>query len=311
MNWESIHLVVLALKIGLIYEGGRPDWPMKDLQREARRLHIALQLIRLSDLFTHFSSEKVEVLQRNRRLDLSDAFIVRGLGWPTNLDRMQHRINLLCLLEEMGKPVMNPPGSITFARDKERSLSILASKGFRVPDTFVSENLSTATRVSRILHRHVIKPLQGSRGLGVVSVESEDLAFHLLRTISQADGVFYQQRLIPNLKMSLRIFTIGREAIGCMCLKAGKGSWKTNVAQNGVPSALKEFEDEAKTAIDAANTLGCWYAGVDLLVGEDGEEFIAEVNSSPSWRVFSCVTGTKPAKRILEFLTEKVRERTA
>ncbi len=299
--------MVLALKIGLIYEGGRPDWPMKDLQREAHRLHIDLQLIRLSELYTHFSSEKVEVLQRNNRLDLFDAFIVRGLGWPTNLDRMQHRINLLCSLEEMGKPVMNPPGSITSARDKERSLSILASRGFKVPETFVSEHMSTATRVSRIFPQQVIKPLQGSRGLGVVSVESEDLAFHVLRTISQANGVFYQQRRVSNLKMSLRIFTIGGEAIGCMCLKAGKGSWKTNVAQNGVPSALEESEDEAKTAISAANTLGCWYAGVDLLVDEDGEEFIAEVNSSPSWRVFSRVTGTKPAKRMLEFLQEKAR----
>lgn len=301
--------MVLALKIGLIYEGGRPDWPMKDLQRAARRLDFDLQLIRVSELFTHFSSEKVEVLQRDNPLELLDAFIVRGLGWPTNLDRMQHRINLLCLLEEMGKPVMNPPGSITLARDKERSLSILASKGFNVPETFVSESMSTATNVSKIIHQQVIKPLQGSRGLGVVAVESEDLAFHVLRAIAQANGVFYQQRLISNLKMGLRIFTIGEEAIGCMCLKPGKGSWKTNVAQKGVPSALEEFEGEAKTAIQAAKALGCWYSGVDVLVGDDGEKLIAEVNSSPSWKVFSRVTSTNPARRILEFLAAKVEER--
>ncbi len=284
---------------------------MKDLQREARRLQFDLQPIKLSELFTHFWSEKVEVLQRNNELDLLDAFIVRGLGWPTNMDRMQHRINLLYSLEQVGKPVMNPPGSITLARDKERSLSILASKGFSVPETFVSEHMHTASNVSKILHRQVIKPLQGSRGLGVVSVENEDLAFHVLRAISQSNGVFYQQRLISNLEMSLRIFTVGREAIGCMCLKPGQNSWKTNVAQKGVPSAMEEFDAEAKTAIDAAKTLGCWYAGVDLLVSEDGEEFIAEVNSSPSWRVFSRVTSTNPAKRILEFLAEKVEERTS
>ena len=281
---------------------------MKDLQREGRRLHLNIQQLKLSELYTHFRTERVEVLARGNRLDVFDAFIVRGLGWPTNLDRMQHRINLLCLLEEMGKPVMNPPRSITFARDKERSLTILSSKGFSVPETFVSEHLNTASNVSKMLHQQVIKPLQGSRGLGVVLAENEDLAFHALRAISQTNGVFYQQRLISNLKMSLRVFTVGREAIGCMSLKPGKGSWKTNVAQRGVPSALQEFEGEAKTAIEAAETLGCWYAGVDLLVRDDGEEFIAEVNSSPSWRVFATVTATNPARRILEFLAEKVRE---
>lgn len=293
------------LRIGLIHEGSRPDWPIRDLQKHAAKLRINLQLIRLSDLFTHIGSEKVEVLHRNHSIDAFDAFIVRGLGWPTNLDRMQHRMNLLSSLEDMGKPVMNPPQGIIAARDKERSLSTLRANGFMVPETFVSEDLTTAMRISRTLHRQVIKPLQGSRGLGVVEVDSEDLAFHALRTISQTNGVFYQQSRI-NLKMSLRIFTIGNEPLGCICLKPSYGSWKTNVAQKGVPSALKDFESEGKIAVEAAEALGCWYAGVDLLVDENGEKFIAEVNASPSWRIFSRVTQTEPAERLFNFLNEKL-----
>lgn len=296
----------MYLKIGLIHESSRPDWPIRDLQRHASKLRINLQLIKLNQLFTHIGSEQVEVLSRSAPISLCDAFLVRGLGWPTNLDRMQHRMNLLSSLEETGKPVMNPTEGIVMARDKERSLSVLKSRGFKVPETFVSEDLPTATWVSSILHRQVIKPLQGSRGMGVVEAENEDLAFHILRTVSQTNGVFYQQRRI-NLKMSLRIFTLGSECLGCMRLKPSYKSWKTNVAQRGIPTEMKEFELEAKVAIDAARALGCWYAGVDLLVDENGEEFIAEINASPSWRVFSQVTRTEPAKRILEFLREKVQ----
>ncbi len=306
MNLAVRRLAVMYLRIGLIHEGSRPDWPIRDLQRHAAKLRVNLQLIRLSELFSHIGPEEVEVLYKNDHINMFDAFIVRGLGWPTNLDRMQHRMNLLSSLEEMGKPVMNPPQGIIMARDKERSLSTLKSRGFSVPETFVSEDLPTAMRVSRILPRQVIKPLQGSRGLGVVDVDNEDLAFHVLRTVSQTNGVFYQQRRI-NLKMGLRLFIVGAECLGCMRLKPRHDSWKTNVAQRGVPTALKEFESEANTAVEAAKTLGCWYAGVDLLVDENGEEFIAEVNASPSWRVFSQVTHTEPAKRLLNFLKGKLR----
>ncbi len=298
--------MIVPLKIGLVHEGGRPDWPIRDLQRQASEMGIGLQLISISELSSHIGPEEVEVLHKSDQIAKFDAFIVRGLGWPTNLDRMQHRVNLLISLEEMGKPVMNPPQGIIMARDKERSLATLKSMGLKVPETYVSEDLGTAMKVSRNLQRQVIKPLQGSRGLGVFEVDNEDLAFHALRTISQTNGVFYQQRRV-NLKMSLRIFTVGTEAIGCMCLKPSHNSWKTNVAQKGVPTALKEFETEAKTAVDATKALGCWYAGVDLLVDESGEEFITEVNASPSWRIFSKVTQTEPALRLLNFLNEKIR----
>jgi ribosomal protein S6--L-glutamate ligase len=294
----------VCLRIGLIHEGSRPDWPIRDLQKHAGKLRIDLQLIRLGELFTHIGSKNVEALHRRHPINKFDAFIVRGLGWPTNLDRMQHRINLLSILEEMGKPVMNPPQAIILARDKERSLSVLKSKGFKVPETYVSEDLHTAVKVSRIFPREVIKPLQGSRGLGTVAVDNEDLAFHVLRTVSQTNGVFYQQRRI-NVDMGLRIFTVGGHCVGCMRLKPGRDSWKTNVSQRGVPSALKEFESEGKTAIEAAKTLGCWYAGVDLLVDKNAEEFVTEVNASPSWRVFSRVTHTEPAEQLLDFLKSK------
>ena len=293
------------MRIGLIHEGNKPDWPIRDLQKNARKLGINLKLIKLSQLYTHIGAKKVEILHRTDPVGKFDAFLVRGLGWPTNLDRMQHRMNLLLSLEQMGKPVMNPLQGIIMARDKERSLSALKSRGFKVPETFVSEDLPTAMRVSRTLHRQVIKPLQGSRGLGVVEADNEDLAFHVLRTISQTNGVYYQQRRI-NLKMSLRIFTIGAESLGCMRLTPRLGSWKTNVAQSGVPSALKEYESEGKMAVEAAEALGCWYAGVDLLLDKNGEEFIAEVNASPSWRIFSRVTQTNPADRLLSFLKDKV-----
>ena len=290
----------------MIHESARPDWPIRDLEKQAAKLKIKLQLIRLHELFTHIDSEKVEVLFKNNPMSVFDGFLVRGIGWPANLDRMQHRLDLLSSLEEMGKPVMNPPRGIITARDKELSLSILRSKGFRVPETFVSEDLPTAMRVSRKLGHHVIKPLQGSRGIGVVEVENDDLSFHVIRTIAQTNGVFYQQRRI-NLKMSLRIFTIGAEVLGCMRLRPRHDSWKTNIAQSGVPARLKEFESEGKTAVKAAAAVGCWYAGVDLLVDKNGEEFISEVNASPSWRVFSQVTHTEPAKRILQFLMDKVQ----
>ncbi len=220
---------------------------------------------------------------------------------------MEHRFDLLHSLEATQKPVMNPPAGIVLARDKERTLSVLASKGFKVPETYVSEDLSTAMSASRRFGKGVVKPLQGSKGLGVIPIDGEDSAFHVLRIVAQTSGVFYVQRRVPDLRETLRIFVVGEKALGGMLLKPRGGAWKSNVAQGGAPAALEDLRADAKLAVRVAQSLGLWYAGVDMLINERGERFVAEVNSSPSWRTFSKVTGTNPAMHILKFLANKTR----
>lgn len=295
------------MRIGVLSESDRPDWPLRSLQKAASLLRIDLQVLRSNQLSSHVSSKEAEIVSQSIELGQFDAYIIRGIGWPTNLDKIQHRTNMLRILESLGKPVMNPVEGLLRARDKEYSLALLASQGMRVPETVICESLSEAVRTSRRFKQVVIKPLQGSRGYGVIRADGVDSAFHALRIVAQTSGVFYVQRFIPDVAENLRIFTIGEEAIGCMRLKASATSWKSNIAQGGRAIAKKEFAEEAKVALRAATSLGLWYAGVDILVTADRQMVINEINASPNWRTFEGVTRTNPARGILEYLVARTR----
>ncbi len=297
------------MKLGVIYEARKPDWPIRNLQDEARNLGFNLRIIKASELSTHLFRNMAVVFRGTRPWQI-DGVIVRGFGWPATYDKIEHRLNLLSSLEESGTQVMNPVAGFMLARDKERSLSVLATHGFKVPETHVCEDLSDAMRIARKFGRLIVKPLQGSRGLGVISVSDEDSAFHVLRMVAQTSGVYYLQRFVSDLEHSLRIFIVGEEPIGCILLRPTNGRWKTNAAQGAIPSLLRAFEREAEIAVGATKALGLWYAGVDIMVTKDGEEYLCEVNASPSWRVFSKVTGVRPGERILRFLAEKTKEKS-
>ena len=81
-------------------------------------------------------------------------------------------------------------------------------------------------------------------------------------------------------------------------------SWRANVARGGRPRAVTLTDLERDMALAAAAAVGADIAGVDLLVGADGEIVVPEVNGIPGWQALQSVCGrpdrrsSAPARRV-------------
>lgn len=60
-----------------------------------------------------------------------------------------------------------------------------------------------------------------------------------------------------------------------------------------------------EAAVDAVSALGLLFGAVDLLVGEDGLEYVLEINTAPKLAPLTC---TQYATAIREYLTEQEGE---
>ena len=72
---------------------------------------------------------------------------------------------------------------------------------------------------------------------------------------------------------------------------------------------MEKIEPTAKQiemAIEAANTLGLDFAGVDVMVKKDGSPIICEVNSNPHFQSTIDCTGINVAEYIIEHIKYKL-----
>ena len=66
-------------------------------------------------------------------------------------------------------------------------------------------------------------------------------------------------------------------------------TWIVNIKQGGKPSRYDPSPDMAALAAAAAAATGAAFAGVDIIVGDNGAQVI-EVNSTPAWEGLQQVT---------------------
>jgi RimK family alpha-L-glutamate ligase len=224
-----------------------------------------------------------------------------------SLEQIIFRVDALHALEERGVPVINSPRAIERTVDKVWTTAILAQAGLPVPETVVCENSEAAAATFRALRDVVVKPLFGSMGLGMVRVDTEEMAFRVFRTLETLRGVYYLQRAIDHDGCDVRVFVVGGRVIGAIERRAP--GWKTNLARGGQAQAVTLSAARAELALAAARAVGADYAGVDLLPARDGTVYVVEVNGIPGWRGLQDATSCDVAGAIVEHLLGRVASR--
>ena len=294
----------MTTRILLIHEGGDQE-TLEDLRRAARRAGIETKHVRLRELVLHIGS-KVEVRTIDgERVDLYDGGVVRGIGALMNIVQFLRRLALLRALEELGVVLMNPVEPMMAARNKLEALVRLRLAGLPTPETFSYESARLTYELCRRWRKVVLKPVAGSRGFGAILAEGPDVAFNVLRELAAYRIPMLVQRYIEGPGWDLRVFVVGGEVIAAM-KRVARGDWRCNIAQGGVGEPAKIDDEIAELAVKATEALGLWYAGVDIVLGEEGP-YILELNASPDWRELKRVTGVDPSDAIIRYLIEVIR----
>jgi ribosomal protein S6--L-glutamate ligase/tetrahydromethanopterin:alpha-L-glutamate ligase len=234
--------------------------------------------------------------------DLS-ALIIRPIG-RGSLEEIIFRMDLLHRLQRLGMLIINPPLSIERSVDKYHTLALLEENGLPVPRTVVTESADEGVKAFHELGGDVvIKPVFGSRGIGSTRVTDADVAERLFRAITFYHGVLYLQEYVAHGLSDVRAFVVGKEVIAAMHRVAS--NWKTNVSLGAKPVSLNPSREIEDLAVQAAATVGCKVAGVDILESESGPVVI-ELNSQPGWRGLQSVTKKNIAEEIVKFVISEI-----
>ncbi len=202
--------------------------------------------------------------------------------------------------------VFTPNGSdaIQRARDKLRTLQLLARENIDLPTTVFGDNPDDTADLLAMLGPppHVIKLNEGAQGQGVLLAEKRSAAQGMIEAFRGLYANFLVQEFIGEAKgADLRCFVIDGKVVAAMQRQAPEGDFRANLHRGGIATAVTLTAVEIETAIRAAHVMGLGVAGVDLLRSKRGP-LVLEVNSSPGLEGIEAASGVDVAGEIIEFL---------
>ena len=194
--------------------------------------------------------------------------------------------------------------SILTARNKVRTLQIMASKGIPVPETLFSIYPDNIDEQINLLGGPpvVIKLQEGTQGLGVILAETKKSAKSIIDTFYKMDTSILIQKFIEESNgEDIRIVVVGDKVIASMKRRSAADDFRSNLHRGGNTEEVKLSENEKDMALNAAKYLGLGVAGVDLIRSNKGPLLI-EVNASPGLQGIEAATGVNIAREIVLFV---------
>lgn len=213
-------------------------------------------------------------------------------------------------LEMLGVYTPNGSDAVLCARDKLRSLQMLAARGIAMPVTVFGDNPDDTEDLMALLGEppHVIKLNEGSQGTGVVLAEKPAASRSVIEAFRGLYANFLVQEFIAEAKgCDLRCFVVGGKVVAAMQRSAGAGDFRANLHRGGTAAEVRLSKEESRVAVRAAEALGLGVAGVDLLRSARGP-LVLEVNASPGLEGIEAATGVDVAGAIVGLLEGQVSD---
>jgi ribosomal protein S6--L-glutamate ligase len=203
--------------------------------------------------------------------------------------------------EMMGVRAVNGSDAILRARDKLRSLQLLARERIGLPTTVFGDNPDDTADLLAMLGSppHVIKLNEGAQGQGVLLAEKRSAAQGVIEAFRGLYANFLVQEFIAEAGgADLRCFVVGGKIVAAMQRQAPEGEFRANLHRGGSATAVTLSLEEKRTALKAARAIGLDVAGVDLLRSQRGP-LVLEVNASPGLEGIEAATGVDVAASVI------------
>ncbi|MEM1339359.1 MAG: RimK family alpha-L-glutamate ligase [Bacteroidota bacterium] len=200
---------------------------------------------------------------------------------------------------------------ITRARNKVRTLQIMARKGIPIPETLFSINPDNIEDQIRLLGGPpvIIKLQEGTHGLGVILAESRKSAKSIIDTFYKMDTSILLQRYVEEANgEDLRLIVVGHKVVAAMKRRSDLDEFRSNVHRGGETEHISPTQKEKLIALNASRYLGLGVAGVDLIRSGKGP-LLLEVNASPGLKGIEAASGVNVAKHIIEFVEKNAFRR--
>ena len=150
----------------------------------------------------------------------------------------------------------------------------------------------------------VVKKVYGSLGEGVYLVKNKEELKDLYTEIAR-NPIVFQEYIPSSFGKSIRVLIIDGQVFGAFIRKNDR-DFRSNFGDNADGEPLTNGEKYLGFAKDIADKLNIEYAGIDLLVCEDGSPILCEINSNAFFEEFEKVTHLNVAKAYAEMVIKKV-----
>jgi gamma-F420-2:alpha-L-glutamate ligase len=155
----------------------------------------------------------------------------------------------------------------------------------------------------------VIKVTEGLWGAGVTRVDSETS----FRSVSEAflslgHPLLIQPYLLTERAQQLRVLVLGQEILAAYETRPTDGDFRGNLHAGATPTPVPVADTIADIAVASAGTLGLDFAGVDLIVNDDGA-YVIEVNPAPGFEYARTIPGSDIGRSLVEYLERAVAQR--
>ena len=223
--------------------------------------------------------------EKGFELDADTLVMNRG-----SVTRKDSYLDLISQIERYGIATCNPRECIEVCSDKFRTYLRLQEIGMNQPRTVLipndePETVDTAHEALDNQFPMVLKTLQGSKGVGVLLIETERSLQSQVSLIYKIDpfcDILLQEYIESDY--DVRVVIVNREIIGAMKRNKITGDFRSNMSQGAKGDEVKLTELEKDQCLQAAKAVNGQWVGVDFIPAKNREKdapYIIEVNHSP------------------------------
>lgn len=201
-------------------------------------------------------------------------------------------------------PCLNEEQAILLARDKWRSLQVLAQAGIAIPETQLAGNELHAQQLfTNMVFPLVLKTLSGMQGDGVMLATDAQSAVKIWQDWQQP--LLIQEFIAESAGSDIRCFVIGEKVIATMQRRAQHGEFRANCHLGGSAEQIVMSEKVKQIAVKATKAIGLDIAGVDLILSCRGF-LVLEVNASPGLEMIEKTNQLNIAQEIIDYFVSKI-----
>ena len=297
---EDYRIVVLSV------EHGDNAITAKRIKEEADKLKLPHYIVSIDG--THISYNNgtytIHELDDDKGFQISSYDTVVFIrGTPTK----DSSLNLVSELEKLGICVVNSRETISIAADKFRTYIKLKDYGLTQPKTVLVPNedsLETAVENLETKFPIIMKTLRGSKGVGVLYIESERALTSIVQLMYKTDSnadLLIQEYIKTDF--DVRAIVLDGQVIATMQREVVEGDFRSNFSQGSKVKSYKLTELEVEQVLLAAKALGGILSAVDFIASKKPKKnppYILEVNSSPGTEGIEEANNKNIVKGILE-----------
>jgi ribosomal protein S6--L-glutamate ligase len=286
------------VKIAILSRDGTL-WSCKRLREAAQQRGHLVEILDPLSCYMNISPAASSIHYKGRQLPHFDAVIPR-IGSAITF----YGTAALRQFELLGSYPLNESVAITRARDKLRSLQLLARQGIDLPITGIAHSPDDTHDLIEMVGGAplVVKLVEGTQGIGVVLAETRQAAESVVDAFRGLNAHILVQEYIKEAKgRDIRCLVVGDEVVASIERQAKEGDFRSNLHRGGVARVVEITPSEREMALLAARTLGLDVAGVDILRADRGP-LVMEVNASPGLEGIEKTTGIDIAGKMIGWI---------